>query len=214
MEDSSCEGASPPDWSQFSSLWQENDLVQTKPYSDIMDFTDPSSLPIDMNFNPSMSVEPSALHFDPVKFNTNPNYSDDTSPYSNLLAPQFPFTFLLPYNPSLSSDSSSQMATHGRRRLSITSSSSSSGVSLSSVSDLTPEVPTPTYTIDAGNHAPTYVDDPAAELAERVRQSAGVMLALPMAANLKAHQQAASPGMTELLLELNLLKFQSSHQQH
>jgi hypothetical protein len=217
MEDSSCEGASPPDWSQLSSLWAENDMGQTKSYPDIMDFTDPSSLSMDMNFNPSMSIEPSALHFDPMKFNLNSSYPYDS--YSNdLLAPQFPFTFHSVYNPSLSSsDSSPQLSTQGRRRLSITSSSSSSGASLSSVSDSisTPEVPADRAQTDAGNQPPSQTNDPMAELAERVRQSAGVMLALPMAAHLQAqmNQQAASPGMNDLLpTKFNLHNYPSSQQ--
>jgi hypothetical protein len=224
MEDSSCEGASPPDWSQISSLWSENDLGQTKSFPDIMDFTDHSSLPMDMNFNPNMSIEPSALHFDPTKFNIYP-YDLHSPPYSNdLFAPQFPFTFQSPYSTSLSSsDSSPQLSTQGRRRLSITSSSSSSGASLSSVSDSNsaPEIALPAYPADHADNAtedqpPMHTDDPMAELAERVRQSAGVMLALPMAAHLQAqmNNQAVSPGVSGfLLIILNLPNSQSSHQQ-
>jgi hypothetical protein len=201
MEDSSCEGASPPDWSQLSSVWPENDMGQTKTYPDIMDFADLSSLPLDMNFNPSMSIEPSTLHFDPMKFNLNTNYSYDihSPPYSNDLAQQFPFTFHSPYNTRLSSSDSSPKLS-ARRRLSITS-SSSSGASLSSVSDSIPtsEVVQQSHTTDHAQIAtspPIHTDDLMAELAQRVRQSAGVVLALPLA----AHLQAASTGMTHVHL--------------
>lgn len=211
MEDSSCDGASPPDWSQISSLWTEHEMGNTKPYMDIMDFTDPSSLYMDMNFNPSMAVEPSALHFDPTKFNINQDYPYDLqlSSYSNdLLAPQFPFAFEASYNPSLStSGSSPQLFSQSPRRLSITSSSSSSGASLSSVSDSTPTSEASVSTSTDTQNAPAedqpikHADDPMAELGERVRQSAGVLLALPMAAHLQAQmsQQAPSSCMIKII---------------
>jgi hypothetical protein len=39
-------------------------------YPNLMDF-DLSFLPMDMDFNPSMSIEPSAFHFNPTKFSYN-----------------------------------------------------------------------------------------------------------------------------------------------
>ncbi|KAF8237371.1 hypothetical protein L208DRAFT_1375635 [Tricholoma matsutake] len=192
MQDSADDQPSPSDWSQISSLWPENEIGQTKSYSDFMDFIDPSSLSMDMNFNPSMSIEPSALHFDPININTTYHYD----PYSNdLLAPQFPFMFQSPYSPSLSSsESSPQLSAQGRRKLSITSSSSSSGVSDSAaVSEAAHSTDCPHITPE--NQTLPHTDVPMAELAERVRQSAGVMIALPIASHLQAqmNQQAASP---------------------
>lgn len=198
MQDSADDQPSPSDWSQISSLWPENEIGQTKSYSDFMDFIDPSSLSMDMNFNPSMSIEPSALHFDPININTTYHYD----PYSNdLLAPQFPFMFQSPYSPSLSSsESSPQLSAQGRRKLSITSSSSSSGVSDSAaVSEAAHSTDCPHITPE--NQTLPHTDVPMAELAERVRQSAGVMIALPIASHLQAqmNQQAASPGTTDIL---------------
>jgi hypothetical protein len=200
MEESSCEGGSPPDWSQLSALWPENDAGQTKPYADVMDFSDLTSLPMDMDFNPSMSIEPSALHFDPMKF-TNYSYGDPTAYSNELLSAQFPFTFQTAYSNSelSSSNASPQLSAESRRRLSITS-SSSSGASFSPAPESvpSPSAAVPTYSTDMSQAfipvTSAYANDPVAELAERVRQSAGVMLALPMSAHLQAlelSQQAA-----------------------
>jgi hypothetical protein len=215
MEDSSYEGASPPDWSQLSSFWQDNDLEQTKSYPDFMDFTDHSSFPMDMKFHPAMSIEPSALHFDPMRFDTSYQYGI-RSPPNEFLAPQFPFSFQSSYDTNLSSlDSSPQLSNQGRRRLSITS-SSSTGASFSSVSDSNSAAEAPPYPadpaqIEAGNQLSTQTDNPMAKLAERVRQSAGVMLALPMAAQIQA-QMNHQTGMSNILpLKLNLPTRQSSH---
>ena len=68
-----------------------------------------------------------------------------------------------------------------QRRLSITFSSSSSGASLSPILEPNTAVPEPTY------------DDPTAELAHCARQSAGVMLAVPMHGHAHPHH---SPKIT------------------
>ncbi|KAG5634940.1 hypothetical protein H0H81_000260 [Sphagnurus paluster] len=158
------EGESQPDWTQLSSFWPEPDMnVNSKPYTDMIDFSELSGLSMDVDF----AIEPSALQFNPYD-----------------AAVQFPFSFDAP------------------RRLSITSSSSSSGASLSSVPPESAPSPvaepemvqlTQAPTLDAS--APAPIVDLAAELAERVRQSAGVMLALPMTAQLQAleNQNAQIP---------------------
>lgn len=203
MEESSQEGGSPPDWSQLSALWPENDAGNMKSYTDAMDFGDLTSLPMDMDFNPSMSIEPSALHFDPMKFANYP-YGDHAVYSSDLLTAQFPFTFQTPYSSGelSSSNASPQLSVEGRRRLSITSSSSSSGASFSPAPEsISSSASIPAYSADVPqSYTPTtstYANDPAGELAERVRQSAGVMLALPMSAQLQALErniQAAAAG--------------------
>ncbi|KAF8191166.1 hypothetical protein BJ912DRAFT_1041728 [Pholiota molesta] len=171
------------DWSKFSTLWTDG-ADPTKHYSDMMDFADLSALPMDMDFNPSMSIEPSALHYDPLKFNFS--YDDQFSALSSeLLSGQFPFGFQSALSGSDFSGSSSDSSTK-ERRLSITSSSSSSGASLSPVPESLPS-PHASYTTDTPlKEEPTQPSlDPAAELAQRVRQSAGVMLAVPMNAQLQ-----------------------------
>ncbi|KAF8067742.1 hypothetical protein FPV67DRAFT_1493297 [Lyophyllum atratum] len=193
MEESSQEGGSPPDWSQLSSLWPDQDFGgQTKPYSDMMDFSELATLSMDVDFGNAIAIEPSALHYNPIKYNninTNYSYSPHTPSYNDdLLAAHFPFTF----QPNSPSDTSSHQSSQGGRRLSITSSSSASlspapeSTVPSPVTAKRPEFP-PTYanTDDAPVTLPT---DAASQLAERVRQSAGVMLALPMNAQLQAHE--------------------------
>lgn len=172
IEGSSSLSTTPPDWSQLSALWpsgDSDDLGGTgmgKSYPDIMmDFANLSSL--NMDFNPSMSIDPNALHFDPMKFST---YDADSHLLSNeLLSAHFPFTF----QPNLGNDFSQPT-----RRLSVTSSSSSSGASLSPVMEPMSS-PVVSY------------NDPAAELAQRVRQTAGVMLAVPMGAHIQGNTTPA-----------------------
>ncbi|RDB30417.1 hypothetical protein Hypma_007232 [Hypsizygus marmoreus] len=201
MDDSSQEGSSPPDWSQLSALWPDQDLgTHIKSYPEVMNFSDLTALPMDIDFNPSISIEPSALHFNPIKYNINANYSYDgviPSYTDDLLTTQFPFTFQSPYDSTTSSNGSPLLSALGHRRLSITSSSSSSGASLSPVPESAPSPPTVRDAVDfttaiTMDTKPIFSNDPAAELAERVRRSAGVMLALPMSAQLQAleNQQA------------------------
>lgn len=83
------------DWSKFSTLWADHtdQSIVTKPYSDIMDFADLSSL---AEFDPSMTIEPSALHYDYAKLAQNMNHTHDNqfdAFNAGLLATQFPFTF-------------------------------------------------------------------------------------------------------------------------
>ena len=75
------------------------------------------------------------------------------------------------------------------RRLSITSSSSSSGASLSPVMDNA----SVSSSTSAGGSPPSdsYLSDPAQELAHKVRQMAGVTLAVPVSAQV---QQMAAAG--------------------
>ena len=154
MEDSSSSHGSPPDWSQLSSSLWPNQGDNVKPFADIsMDF-----LNMGMDFNPSMAVDPSSLHYNNA-FDLNQHFSNE------FMSTSFPFTFNADLSPEESAVSSSESSSDfvKERRLSVTSlsESSSSGASGASLS------PAPGHTLA--------VD----ELAQRVRQTAGVMLAVP-----------------------------------
>ncbi|PPR01359.1 hypothetical protein CVT24_006313 [Panaeolus cyanescens] len=199
----------PQDWSKYSALWSDNvdPSLLMKPYSsasDVVDYT--ADLAMDMDFTPSIAIEPSALHqFDPMmmKF-ASQNLAFGYDDYASSLPPElqqqpgFNFSFssaALTPNSSFSSASSSSDASpqsfSKERRLSVTSASSSSGASLSPVPESIPS-PATGYASDVIQPKEETVqelpaatssllhDDPAAELAHRVRQSAGVMLAVPM----------------------------------
>ncbi|KAG6875809.1 hypothetical protein C0993_007353 [Termitomyces sp. T159_Od127] len=154
---------------ETSSMWPETDYsAQIKPYGAI-DFTDLSSLPMDMDYMNTIAVEPSALQY---------NNSFYGVPYvDELSSAQLPFTFQVPHAPSSPSDSSSMQSSSSStgRRLSISS-------SVSSLSPAPESVPSPAKLL------PASTTDAAALIAERVRQSAGVMLALPMTAQLQAFE--------------------------
>ncbi|KAJ7598666.1 hypothetical protein C8J56DRAFT_1020398 [Mycena floridula] len=148
-----------PDWSQLSSMWSSGESTETKFNPDLMGFN-LSSLGMDLDFNPSMVIEPSALHYDN---NLKTHYPYDNS-YSMPDMMSFPFTYQT-FPPQEQQP----------RRLSITSSSSSSGASFSPILE--------TAAPSVHQHQPNvedYSNDPAAALAHRVRESAGVMLAVPM----------------------------------
>ncbi|KDR68370.1 hypothetical protein GALMADRAFT_146330 [Galerina marginata CBS 339.88] len=211
------EDANAEDWSKFSALWADPPASSglgadpLKPYTDMMpmDFADlSSSMGMDMDFNPSMSIEPLALQYDPMKFANSMGFAYDDQygmlASNELLAGQFPFTFQFGgengsagEGTSMESEASelaSPQSFGKERRLSVTSSSSSSGASLSPVPESVPS-PATGYGSDSASTSiqpkeesiPTnpFANDPAAELAERVRQSAGVMLAVPMHAQLQ-----------------------------
>lgn len=170
-ESTSSQADSPPDWSQFSSLWDgEHNAFQpqsTNAKFDPTSFDFALNLPLDMDldFNPSLAVDPAALHFNPNMLAT----TDLTSfpPQQQVVFPQ----------------------NLGPRRMSITS-SSSSGASFSPVLDPTasssiPSVPSTTAAspnLPSAVHVPTnaIVNDPVADLAQSVRQAAGVTLAVPV----------------------------------
>ncbi|KAF9486247.1 hypothetical protein BDN70DRAFT_846753 [Pholiota conissans] len=195
--DESSQNENIQDWSKFSTLWADIS-DPTKHYADMMDFADLSTLPMDMDFNQSMSIEPSALHYDPMKLNFS--YDDQFSALSSeLLASQFPFTFQSSISGSDFSSGSSSDSSIKERRLSVTSSSSSSGASLSPVPESVPSPNTGYNTDTQVKEEPLH--DPAAELAQRVRQSAGVMLAVPMNAQLQGmglHAPAGADGQAKI----------------
>jgi len=150
------------DWSPLTALWpsphDHHYLSDTMKYSDIgMDYH--LGLPMTMDYNPCMAIEPSALHLESA-FHTPSLFTSGLPMSNDLLPSSFPFTF----GSDESSISSSNSDGRGRR-LSITSSSSSSGASFSPV--IEPKTP-----------SIAKAENPADELAQRVRQSAGVLLAV------------------------------------
>jgi hypothetical protein len=161
-DSSSSQADSPPDWSQFSNLW-DNEQPPFQPSDMKFDPTVLSMalnlnipLNMDIDFNPSLAVDPSALHFDPKMFAS----TDLTSlPHQQQVA--FPQNF-------------------APRRMSITSSSSSGGpfspILDPTVATSVVSVPSPT----AASTVITTVNDPVDELAQSVRQAAGVTLAVPV----------------------------------
>src|ERR1700674_2583405 len=117
MEDSSSSHGSPPDWSQFSSsLWPTHSGDNTKlAYPDLgLDF-----LQMDMDFNPSLAVDPSSLQYNSnVGFDLNQQLSNEF-----MSAAPFPFTFNSHPSPQESAVSSNGYSSE--RRSSVTSSSES-----------------------------------------------------------------------------------------
>ena len=234
----------PPDWSQLGALWPEesvnNPPGNSKQFNEYIDFTLASSmLNVDMDMDMSLQgIEPSALHLgvsdrlDYPSFDDAFQFSSSASP-ADILAAQFPFTF---NGGDVLMDSSGLETPNTKpRRLSVTSSSSSSGpsyspsldsasspgylsssgsytndsmhsssaVSLASLeTSFDPSLPTqpsitasgvsqssqssPVTTTSDTFLAPAtsdYSGDPAVELAQYVRQSAGILLAVPINGN-------------------------------
>lgn len=163
---------SPPDWSQFSSLWDNDQPQNVKFDPSAFDFGLNLPLSMDLDFDSSsLAIDPSALHFDPKMFAT------DLTPFQ----PQQ----LLGFPQSLPP-----------RRMSITSSSSSSGASLSDLTPLAsiPSIPSTAATsphlspgVHVPVHVPVLVNDPVDELAQSVRQTSGVTLAVPVQGQAEQH---------------------------
>ena len=166
MSDSSSSHTdSPPDWSQFSSLWDNDQPQNVKFDPATFDFGLNLPLGMDLDFDSSsLAIDPSALHFDPRIF---PTANPDLTPFQPQQLLGFP-QCLPP------------------RRMSITSSSSSSGASLSDPTPVT-SIPSTAATsphLSPGVHVPVHppvsVNDPLDELAQSVRQTSGVTLAVPV----------------------------------
>ncbi|KAH9990958.1 hypothetical protein BJV74DRAFT_987748 [Russula compacta] len=167
-DSASSQADSPPDWSQFSNLW-DNERATFQPTNlkfdpTALDFGLNLPLNMDLDFNSSLAVDPSALHFDPKMFAPT-----DMSPFS----PQ--------------QQVFSQTLTP--RRMSVTS-SSSSGASFSPILDpvgassiaSVPSTVAASPDLPSHTHAPTVAtaNDTVDELAQSVRQAAGVTLAVPV----------------------------------
>ncbi|EKM56498.1 uncharacterized protein PHACADRAFT_253666 [Phanerochaete carnosa HHB-10118-sp] len=165
------------DWSRMSS-WVAQD-GKPADFGNEFNFT----FPMDLDVDPlNMAVDPSSLHF-------------NTSIFSQAALSENPY-YSLPQNPDVSSASmfsfdasswptGSHMEPGTARRLSLTSSSSSSGASLSPMLESQSSAGSPPSS-DCG----TSDSDPAFELAQRARQAAGVTLAVPVSP--QAQQLAAA----------------------
>nr|UBR88890.1 transcription factor bHLH7 [Ganoderma lucidum] len=160
---SSFDSSTQPDWSQLAS-WAS--AAQEQKFDMSSDFN--FSLPMDLDFDPNMAVDPSALHFttifDQSAFTLPP--SEASFLMSNEMVPN---NMLFPSGEDFGL---SHVESGTGRRLSITSSSSSSGASLSPVME-------PSQGISGSPPSDVNLSDPASELAQRVRQMAGVTLAVP-----------------------------------
>jgi len=212
------------DWSKFGSLWSPHLASSIKSYNEFMDLSDFSSsvtmsMPMDTDlgiamgmdypYSSMMGIDPASLHFNPAAANFGLGggfglAQDVSTSFTDSYASASGFGFQQQQQqnsviaPLFTQGLSSPESFTKERRLSVTSSSSSSvsGASLSPVPNhyntlspppsgytsdnvSTKDEPNPNLTSETMNsHLNT--DDPAAELAHRVRQSAGVMLAVPV----------------------------------
>ncbi|KAF7980280.1 hypothetical protein HWV62_39043 [Athelia sp. TMB] len=174
-DSSSSPQSSPNDWSTMPtpSFWPTEPQTQMKDFGDLntmgmdMEMLNPGMAldllsQIDMAFNPNMAIDPNALHF-------NYSQSQDFGIFANDIGTgagePFPFTFNSHPSPSVTSASSGDDSHSKDRRLSVGSSSSAAS-------------PSP-FMEHAQAAIPSAVSNAADELAERVRRSAGVMLAVP-----------------------------------
>ncbi|OBZ77745.1 hypothetical protein A0H81_02608 [Grifola frondosa] len=162
---------SPPDWSQLSS-WAQTD---TK-FDLTSDFNFSLPMDMDLDFDPNMAVDPSALHFTSIFDQSALSMAPiDNNPY--LMSSEMASNPLLYPMPDESTWNSHVQLGTGRR-LSVTSSSSSSGASLSPVIEST-------SVVSSSPPSDLCLSDPASELAQRVRQMAGVTLAVPVSAQVQ-----------------------------
>lgn len=208
---------SPPDWSQFSSLWDAPDLLPT-PTSDInaalnakftesvlhgaaMDFVGAQmdlDLPLDLSldFAPEMStmaIDPSALHFDAEKFfiaqhSLFPHMHTHPQAPGDLLAA----AYLSPGAPSPASSSSASGASFSPVP-SHASVDGSFALSDAGTSADGPSISSSSSSVNGSSNADSI--DPAYAIAEHARLAAGVTLAVPVPA---PGQQAQHPqGQTQ-----------------
>jgi hypothetical protein len=134
-----------------------------KPFTDFnLDF-----LNMGMDFNPTMAVDPSALQYNNAAFDLNQQVSNE------FMSASFPFTFNAHPSPEESAVSSNESSSdYAKDRRSSVTSSSESSPSVASLSPLLENTPA----ID--------------ELAQRVRQTAGVMLAVSAGSQYQQQQRA------------------------
>ncbi|KAI9062224.1 hypothetical protein FKP32DRAFT_1653359 [Trametes sanguinea] len=185
--DSSFDSSSEPDWASISA-WAQHPQHDAK-FDLNSDFN--FSLPMDLDFDQNMAVDPSALHFttifDQSAFSMPPN--EGSFLMSNEMVPNNQMLFPHPPAEEQPSWPPSHPDSRSGRRLSITSSSSSSGASLSPVME-------PASAVGCSPPSEVNLNDPASELAQRVRQMAGVTLAVPVSAQVQ--QLAAAGGQSKL----------------
>ncbi|TCD68870.1 hypothetical protein EIP91_009585 [Steccherinum ochraceum] len=167
------------EWSQMAS-WDTSDNKFT--LGSDFDF----SIPMELDFQSNMAVDPSALHFNPSMFTHQASVAQSEHLFNAHTNAQFPTAPNFPFDPQ----NGTWTETSTQRRLSITSASSSSGASLS-------PIPEHSSAISSSASDSGYSEgDSASELAHRVRQMAGVTLAVPVSAQVQ--QLAAAGGQAKL----------------
>lgn len=175
-----------PDWSQFTNiLMDEGNAFKFPPLGDM------SSIPNDffagMDFNPAINGDSGALNYGGHNDLGAASNIFGTNDYSTFNTATFPFTFQQP-----------DFSIPHPRRLSVTSSSSSSGASIGLSPVMQPMSATP---VDSASPASSsYSTDPVEELAQRVIQSAGMMLAVPSS---QAQQQFSPEALIHRQLSLD-----------
>ncbi|KAA1472989.1 hypothetical protein DENSPDRAFT_859722 [Dentipellis sp. KUC8613] len=165
---------------------------------------------MDLDFSPSLAIEPSALHFDNDKIFAGAGIGAGVHPQGMYTGDQHAaqafaaFAYgaqpsqILNANGNVNTQLPQQqqqqqhfsMAVPTQRRLSITSSSSSSGASLSPIIEHSSAASSSSSSLSAASST-EQLNDPANELAQRVRQVAGVTLAVPMQAQAQQFQAFA-----------------------
>lgn len=180
--DQSATASHTEDWSHPSS-WIAQD---GKPTDFGNDFN--FAFPMDLDMDPlGMSADPNSLHFNTSIFTqaalSENQYFVGSLPQSHDL-PTFPFD-------SSSWPTATHMEPGTGRRLSVTSSSSSSGASFSPILE-----PQSTAGSSPASESSMSDSDPAFELAQRVRQAAGVTLAVPVSPQVKLLAAASTQDRT------------------
>ncbi|KDQ22399.1 hypothetical protein PLEOSDRAFT_174910 [Pleurotus ostreatus PC15] len=155
-----------PDWSELSSLWNGSEQL-VNPYSGVMDFAS------------NMSIDPSALHYNPAAASLGAMSPEQHYPFTYHES-HFPY----PFNGDMLSTFADSLTVPQPRRLSVTSSSSSSGASLSPVLEhstaVVPERKPPSTPLSGPASA-------ADELAQLVRMTSGVLHAVPVGSQIGGH---------------------------
>ncbi|KAH9914090.1 hypothetical protein B0H21DRAFT_713822, partial [Amylocystis lapponica] len=173
--DSDIQGSNAPDWTQLSA-WTRTDGKYPDLASDF-DF----SLPMDLDFDPSMAIDPSALQFSTIFDQSSLSLPPTNTSFMDTMSNQPMYSEENWVQPA-------QTQTGSERRMSVGSSSSSSGISLSPFLDSASAV-------SSSPPSDNCLNDPAQELAQRVRQMAGVTLAVPVSVHL---QQIAAASQAKL----------------
>ena len=183
--------STPPDWDQLAA-WARSDSNNKLP--DFSDFN--FSLPMDLDFDASMAIDPNTLHFGSM-FDQGLAAMAPENAFAAQTAPQ-PQELLYPTGDISWLNQQHHVQPDTGRRLSVTSSSSSSGASLSPIM----ETASVASSSSAGSSPPSesYLSDPASELAHKVRQMAGVTLAVPVSAQVQQMAAAGENYRTRLFL--------------
>ena len=141
------------------------------------------SIPMELDFQSSMAIDPTALHFNTSMFSQQVTPNQPETIYSSAQGAQLRATSAYPLEAGGQANSWPEAVS--QRRLSVSSSTSSSGVLLSPVQEHNSVISS------AASDSGYSEGDSASELAHRVRQLAGVTLAIPVSAQV---QQLAAAG--------------------